>query len=290
MELGVSVRNMLCGMRVTRREFIKPERKGKRRKTGLTLHQHQHRRIDGMGRAKKRVEALYNQVNRLEETVGLAHGGLDVERLDVLPLLLEKRDQEVDGKHDVGEELVVRHLDVTDGDTKAENLLELELDGALNFGDLLLEVLVVRDGGGELAGLGETGAQETRNLLDQSFGSKESVVLLGELLDELLVLVELLQVLDGHELEVDELSTVDIGGIGENAEAHTRTRDMGKLDGTRETLVTLGVVVLEADLEFDGLVEVSALVLGSLNELLEGVTHAGHLNLAHLDVVGEEDW
>jgi hypothetical protein len=38
--------------------------------------------------------------------------------------------------------------------------------------------------------LGETGTQQTRNLLDQGFGSQESIVLLGELLDELLVLVE----------------------------------------------------------------------------------------------------
>jgi hypothetical protein len=38
--------------------------------------------------------------------------------------------------------------------------------------------------------LGETGSEQTRDLLDQSLGSQESVVLLGELLDELLVLVE----------------------------------------------------------------------------------------------------
>ena len=32
----------------------------------------------------------------LEETDGLAHGGLDVQRLDVLPVLLEQGDEEVD--------------------------------------------------------------------------------------------------------------------------------------------------------------------------------------------------
>ena len=32
---------------------------------------------------------------RLVETDRLAHGGLDVERLDVLPVLLEQGDQEV---------------------------------------------------------------------------------------------------------------------------------------------------------------------------------------------------
>jgi hypothetical protein len=48
----------------------------------------------------------------------------------------------------------------------------------------------VGDGGRELAGLGQTGTEQTRDLLDQSLGSEERVVLLGELLDELLVLVE----------------------------------------------------------------------------------------------------
>ena len=33
---------------------------------------------------------------RLEETDGLAHGSLDVERLDVLPILLEQGNEEVD--------------------------------------------------------------------------------------------------------------------------------------------------------------------------------------------------
>lgn len=38
--------------------------------------------------------------------------------------------------------------------------------------------------------LGETGTEETRNLLDESLGGQESIVLLSEFLDELLVLVE----------------------------------------------------------------------------------------------------
>lgn len=39
---------------------------------------------------------LENKPRRLEETDGLAHRRLDVERLDVLPVLLKKRDEEVD--------------------------------------------------------------------------------------------------------------------------------------------------------------------------------------------------
>ena len=62
-------------------------------------------------------------------------------------------------------------------------------------------------------------------------------------LDELLVLVELLQVLDGVVLELDELCSVNVGGIGKNADGHARSGYVGELDGTRETLVTLGLHV-----------------------------------------------
>lgn len=107
----------------------------------------------------------------LEETDGLAHGRLDVERLDVLPVLLEEGDEEVDAyretgqitgvdghrgllirtQHDVGKNLVFAHLDVADSNTQAENLLQLELDSRLNFDDLVAEVFSMGDRGGELA-------------------------------------------------------------------------------------------------------------------------------------------
>jgi hypothetical protein len=38
--------------------------------------------------------------------------------------------------------------------------------------------------------LGKTGTEETRNLLDKSFRGQESIVLLSEFFDELLVLVK----------------------------------------------------------------------------------------------------
>ena len=252
----------------------------------------------------------HNPAKHLVETLGGAHGSLEGEGANVLPALLEEGDEVVDGQHDVANKLLIGHVDVADSDTHAENLLELELDGGLDVGDLGGEVLVVGNRGGELTGceresvdcarliesgsarltLGKTGTQQTRNLLDESVGSDEGVVLAGQLLDELLVLVELLQVLGGHGVNTTVLGTVDIVLVTENADGHVGARDTGKLDGARETLVTLGVVVLEADLELDGLVKVSALVLRSLNQLLEGVTHAGHLDLAHLDVGRGGDW
>ena len=63
-----------------------------------------------------------------------------------------RRDETGRTKHDVAEHLVVGHLDVADGDTQAENLLELELDGRADLSELVLEVLGVRDGRRELAG------------------------------------------------------------------------------------------------------------------------------------------
>ena len=59
----------------------------------------------------------------LEETLRLTHGRLDVQRLDVLPVLLQKRDKEVDSKHDVRGKLVFSHLNVANSNAKSENLL-----------------------------------------------------------------------------------------------------------------------------------------------------------------------
>ena len=56
-------------------------------------------------------------------------------------------------------------------------------------------------------------------------------------------------------------------------EMHTVTENA--LDGSRETLVTLGVVVLETDLELDGLDEVALLLaVGLGEELLDRAPHA----------------
>ena len=51
-----------------------------------------------------------------EELVGLAHGCLDVDALEVLPALLEEGGEEVDTHEDVLSNLVLAHLLVTDGD------------------------------------------------------------------------------------------------------------------------------------------------------------------------------
>ena len=107
----------------------------------------------------------------------------------------------------------------------------------------------------------------------------------------------LLQVVNRLVLKVDLLGAVDVGSIGENADGHAGAGDMGKpaqtqrnpdsqtlpgqtdvradaLDGTRETLVTLRVVVLETNLEFNGLHKLLLLLaIGSSQKLTDGAPH-----------------
>ena len=112
------------------------------------------------------VHHVYS-VQYLVQSLGLPHGGFNVQTLDILPVFLEKGDKEVHGKSDVLHQLVLSHAHVAHSDTEAENLLHLELDGSLDIIDLLLHVICMGDHGGELAGLVEAGTQKSGNLLDQ---------------------------------------------------------------------------------------------------------------------------
>lgn len=157
------------------------------------------------------------EIRNLIQSLGRAHAGLDGQAADILPALLQEGDEVVDGQHDVADELVLSHADVSDCDAQAQHLLQLELDGGLDLGDLAGEVFVVRDRGGELAGLGETRTQETGDLLDQGFRGHKGVVLAGELLDQLFVLVQFLQVVRRHGVHAVVLRSVDIVLVTEDA-------------------------------------------------------------------------
>lgn len=61
------------------------------------------------------------------------------------------REVKIRTQHGVGEDLILSHLNMTDGNTQAQNLLELELDSRADLDDLVGQVFSVRDGGGELA-------------------------------------------------------------------------------------------------------------------------------------------
>ena len=54
-----------------------------------------------------------------------------------------------------------------------------------------------------------------------------------------------------------------------------RQRRADVLDGAREPLITLGIVVLESNLELNGLNEVALLItIGFTEQLLDGAPHA----------------
>ncbi len=109
----------------------------------------------------------FENSENLIDALGLAHGSLQVEGLDVLPVLLEKRDKKVDSNVDIGEKLLLSHLNVANSSGEAESLLKLELDSGLDLISLVLQFLLVSKETRELAGLVETGTQETGNLLDE---------------------------------------------------------------------------------------------------------------------------
>ncbi len=113
----------------------------------------------------------------LVDTVGSAHGALDVERLDVLPILLQERNQEIHSQLDVELEFGGLLLNVTDSGVQADNLLKLELDGGLHLIDLLVETSLVINEGGEFASLVQSRSKKTRDQLDDGRGSQEDVIL-----------------------------------------------------------------------------------------------------------------
>ncbi|GMT00836.1 hypothetical protein PENTCL1PPCAC_23010, partial [Pristionchus entomophagus] len=203
----------------------------------------------------------------LIQTLGLAHGRLDSERANVLPVLLEQRNEEVDGERAVGNELILRHINVSNGDREAQNLLHLELDGSLDLVNLGVERVGMRDDGRELSGLVESRTENTRDLLDERLGSEEGIVALGELLDELLVLVQLLEVVSVHAGKAAGIGLVTMLLISEHADLHLGLGDVLQSDGSAETLVLLGIVVLETDLELHSLTELALLLLRSLEDL-----------------------
>ena len=87
------------------------------------------------------------------------HGALQVQFLNLLPVLGKKRHKEVDGKDDVLRGFVDGKRDVGDGDTHAGGLLrlKLEFDGSLQFVDFFGNIFLVTKNARELSGFVQTG-------------------------------------------------------------------------------------------------------------------------------------
>ena len=84
------------------------------------------------------------------------------------------------------------------------------------------------------------------------------------------------------------LGTVQIVLVTEDADGHVGAGHRGQLDGAGETLVALGVVVLEADLELHRLEEVALLgLVGVLQQALDLRPDIGDCDLGHLRTVSQ---
>merc|ERR1739845_204971 len=184
-----------------------------------------------------------------------------------LPLFLEERDQEVNAHVDVLDQLIVVHVHITDGNSQAQDLLHLELDGGLHLSNLGVHVIASRQNTWKLTRLVQAWSQQSRNLSDQSVRSQESVVLFSELLHQLLVLIKLLQIIDGHAWDVELVGLIDMRLVTQNANSELWLGNVWQFHGSTESLVLLGIVVLEHDLKLDGFSEFSVFVLGLLDHI-----------------------
>jgi len=217
----------------------------------------------------------------LEEALTGPHGALDVERTDVLPILLEERNQKIDGQTDVGRQVVSAHGHVASGHGETEHLLKLELDGTLQLLHLADHIVRVSDHRWKLAGFVQSGSQNTGNLLDERVRRHERVVFLSEFLDQLFVLVHLFQRLLVHASDSVGGGFIAMLLIPQNANGELGPGDVTKLDGTGETLFLLGVVVLQINLKFDGLEELPVLCFGQLQHSVDALQNRVAGDFAH---------
>lgn len=192
---------------------------------------------------------------------GFAHGSLDVDGLEVVPSLLEHGDEEVEGHHDVSLEFFVVHVSFTDGTSHAGDLSELELNGSSGVVDGGDKGLSLGDDGGEHLDSVKDGSDDNGDSLQTGIGSEEEIELLGPLLDELLVLVELLKLIKGGDIDIELvlLGLFLVLGISDEADLEGGSGDVGKSDGSDESLILLGIVILESNLELNSFSELSGL-------------------------------
>eukprot|EP00962_Isochrysis_galbana_P024697 scaffold7583_cov118-Isochrysis_galbana.AAC.3 len=199
--------------------------------------------------------------------------------LDVLPVLLEERDEEVNGELHVLDELLLVHTAVADGHVEAEHLLQLELDRRLHLVHLGREVLLLHDERGKFARLVEAGAEQTRDLLDQRLRREEIVVLLGcgrgtggsDVVRQAshYTASQVLQPVRVLEVEAERGSLLAVEGVAQHAYLHLRSRDVWQLDVAGETLVLLRIVVLQANLQLNRLKKTTLLLLRPLQHLVD---------------------
>jgi hypothetical protein len=70
-------------------------------------------------------------------------------------------------------------------------------------------------------------------------------------------------------------------GITDDGHGEALTREVRQHEDTRKALVLGGIVVLQGDLELDGLLELALLFFGAFQDVGDGLVQNVCLNLAH---------
>jgi hypothetical protein len=141
-----------------------------------------------------------------------------VESSNVLPSLLHKGDQEVDGHGQVLPDVVLTGLDGSNGGTEAGSLLGLELDSVLELINLGSDLLTLSESDREETHLDQHVSEQLGGLLGNGIAGQKDVVLLGPLLDLVLVLVKGLETVNVNEGDAVSSGLLDVGGVGEDAD------------------------------------------------------------------------
>merc|ERR1711915_897984 len=189
--------------------------------------------------------------------------------------------RKVHSEMDILDKFILAHSNITNSDRQTQNLLHLELYGSLEIVNLLPQVIIMSHQSRELSSLVQTRSQKPWNLLDKGIRCNESIEALGQLLDFLLVLIQLLQIVSRHAIETKGLGLVTVLLISQKAYFEFRTWHMFELDGSRETLVLLRIVVLEANLKVNSLSKLTLLVSGSRKYGLNALVKSFFRNLTH---------
>mmetsp|Transcript_74607 Transcript_74607/g.103696 ORF Transcript_74607/g.103696 Transcript_74607/m.103696 type:complete len:208 (-) Transcript_74607:32-655(-) len=198
-------------------------------------------------------------------------------------MLLKHGYQKVNSNNNVGSYLFLSEAEVSYGYGEAHNLLELELDRRAKFLHLGSKIYVLIQNGRELTGLVKTWTQKTRNLTDEGGRSNKSIVLLGQSLDLLLVLLESLHLFNSHPRKTQSLCLIAIDLVTQNTYAKLALALVGEYNGTGETLILGRIVVLQTDLKLNGLLEVTLLLSGQLEDDGDGLSHNFVVKFAHGD-------
>ena len=182
-------------------------------------------------------------------------------RFDVLPALGQKGGQEVECLGEVLSDLLLVHG--VDGDALSQpgELLHSESDGAVELVDLVLDVLVLADGDGQLADGGDVPTDELGDVPGKGVRHHQHVVLTGPLLDQLGLVVELLELIKVDRIDVDLLGLLDVGHGSDEADFQLALHRVAQSSRGVKPLLFFGVVVSQHHLQVDGLHEVPLLAL-----------------------------